>query len=77
MKKTLAVFALSLTALSGCSIAIDAGDWDDRNRHGRSSLTIRTGDIGETEISCSKGQEPYSTGGENGEPLEMGCRDAD
>ena len=77
MKKTLAVFALALTALSGCSIAIDGGDWDNHNSNGRSSLSVRTGDNSRAEVVCAQDQQPYSTGGENGEPLVMGCRTAD
>jgi len=73
MKNSIILVPFCAIALSGCSISIDAGDWDDQHRN-KSSLSIRTDENREAEVVCANGHEPYSTGGENGEPLVMGCR---
>ena len=59
--------------LSGCSISVDGGSWE-RYDHGQSSLTVRADNDAEMSVNCGKGREPYSTGGEKGAPLVMGCR---
>jgi hypothetical protein len=74
MKKTYAPIALAAFSLSACSVYVD-GESVDLHKGPQSSLMVNGGSEGQTTISCTDGREPYSQGGENGEPLVMGCRD--
>jgi len=75
MNMNLCILTLGAALLSGCSISVDTGgDWEHTDR-GQSSLTVRANSDKEMSVNCADDREPYSMGGENGEPLVMGCRE--
>jgi len=73
MTKSLLMAAIAMLSLSACSIYVD-GEKIEAHRTEHSSLTVRSDSDRKTTVSCMGGTEPYSEGGENGEPLVMGCR---
>ena len=74
MKKTILTLAATGLMLSGCAVFVDSSAFEHYGDD-QSSLTVRADSDAEMTVSCSDGREPYSEGGENGEPLVMGCRD--
>ena len=73
MKKNIFTLTGAVLLLSGCAVFVDAGAFEHYGDD-QSSLTVRADSDAEMTVSCSEGREPYSQGGEGGEPLVMGCR---
>jgi len=72
--KVFCTLAVAGFILSACSVYVDGAPMEHYGQ-GESSLTIRADSDAEMTVKCKDGREPYSKGGENGEPLVMGCRD--
>lgn len=74
MKKLLLPLVTAGFLLSGCAVYVEGGP-HTYARHHETSLTERADTDAPMTVSCAGEREPYSKGGENGEPLVMGCRD--
>lgn len=74
MKKSFLTFAAAGLMLSGCAVYVDGSAIDDYDDYRENSLTVQDDNGKEMTINCTDGREPFSKGGENGEPLELGCR---